>query len=227
MASRVADFGKGARRVAPALLGVGPFGLLAGIAAVEAGLSPLQAMGLSVVVFAGAAQLAVIDLLGANAPLVVVVLTGVIVNLRHLMYSASIAPYFRDLRVRRKAALAYILTDQAYAFSVDEYASDEPAARVPFYLGVGFTLWIVWQVCTVLGIVLGRGIPDAWGLSFAVPLVFIALLVPAITDRPRLAAAVAAALVALAGGAIPLRLGIVVAAVVGVVVGSAVEEALA
>lgn len=218
-----ADFRAGVRSMSPILVGVVPFGLVAGIAAVEAGLSPLQAVGLSVIVFAGASQLAAIELLGSNAPLAVVILTATVINLRMMMYSASIARHFRDLRTRWKGPLAYLLTDQAFAVSVARFAADQDVDRRWFYLGGALSLWLVWQVTTVAGVVLGRGVPDEWGLSFAVPLIFLALLVPAMDDRPKAAAGGVAGAVAVAGVGLPLNLGLLVGAVVGVGVGVTLE----
>jgi 4-azaleucine resistance transporter AzlC len=217
------DLRRGVRDVAPLLLGVAPFGLVAGIAAVEAGLSLAEAVAMSVVVFAGASQLAALDLLGRDARLSVVVVTAAVINLRMLMYSASIAPYFRDLPGRWRAGLAYLLTDQAYVLSVANYRSDVQVDRVAYYLGVAATLWVVWQVTTVAGVVLGAGVPDAWGLDFAVPLVFLALLVPAMEDRPSTVAAAVAGTVAVAGTALPLNLGLLVGATVGVASGMVAE----
>ncbi len=234
----------GVRASLPLVVGVVPFGLVAGVAAVDAGLSPLAAFGMSVVVFAGASQLAVIDLLGRDASLVVVVLTGVIINLRMLMYSASIAPYFQRYRTRWKAVLAYFLTDQAYAVAVARFQArvgeegedgeraeagetdggHDDGRRDYFYLGVAASIWVVWVVATAVGIGVGRGLPDAWGLDFAVPLVFLALLVPRLEDGETAAAGVVAGLVALFGSGLPYELGLPLAAVVGVGVGLVVEE---
>jgi predicted branched-subunit amino acid permease len=284
----------GVRASLPLLVGLVPFGLVAGVAAVDAGLSPVAAVGMSVVVFAGASQLAVIDLLGSDASLAVVVLTGVVINLRILMYSASIAPYFQRYRPRRKGLLAYFLTDQAYAVAVAWYESDDadgegadaadadgegaadaddveggasggssgpddgdrtdggtaegarpvgPAEPAPlddgegegegesddpgrdwYFLGAGASIWVVWVVTTAVGVGLGRGLPDAWGLDFAVPLVFLALVVPRIEDAPTAAAGGVAGLVALLGVGLPFELGLPVAAAVGVAVGLVAEE---
>lgn len=220
-----AEARRGLRDVAPLLLGVAPFGVVAGATAVDAGLSPLQAVGLSAVVFAGASQLAAIELLGDNAALLVVVATGVVINLRMLMYSASIAPHFRPFGARWKAVCSYILTDQAYALSVARYtgvdADLDPAARRRYYLAAGGSLWVVWQVCTLVGIVIGARVPPAWGLEFAVPLVFLSLLIPATTSWPKLVAAAVGGGVAVAGTvlAIPLNLGLIAGGVAGVLAG--------
>ncbi|MFB6090941.1 MAG: AzlC family ABC transporter permease [Halobellus sp.] len=220
---------RGLRDVAPILLGIVPFGLVAGAAAVDAGLSPLQTVGLSVVVFAGASQLAAIDLLGGNAELLVVVFTGVVINLRMLMYSASIAPHFRPLRAWWKSLCAYVLTDQAYALSIARYADEDldPRERRNYYLAVAVSLWVVWQICTVLGIVVGARVPDSWGLEFAVPLVFLSLLVPAVSSPPKVVAAFVGGAVAVAGSvlAVPFNLGLVAGGVAGVVAGVVADAA--
>jgi 4-azaleucine resistance transporter AzlC len=227
---------RGVRDVSPILLGIVPFGLVAGVAAVDAGLSPLQAVGLSMVVFAGASQLAMVDLLSRNAELAVVFLTAVVINLRMMMYSASIAPHFRTFRSRWKAVGSYLLTDQAYALSIARYGAgeDPPSAteRRNYYLAVAASLWGVWQVCTVAGVLLGTGVPDSWGLAFAVPLVFLALLVPAVSNRPSAAAAVVGGGVAVAGEVVvvggspglPFNIGLLLGAVAGVLAGVAASS---
>ncbi|MFO8115085.1 MAG: AzlC family ABC transporter permease [Halorubrum sp.] len=205
------------------MLGIVPFALVAGIAAVDAGLGLAEAVGMSVIVFAGASQLAALDLLGSNAPLAVVVGTAVVINLRMVMYSASIAPYFADYGRRLRAGLAYVLTDQAYALSVAEFDENPERSRWRYYLGAGASLWAVWQVGTVVGVVVGTGVPDAWGLTFAVPLVFLALLVPAMKDRPTTAAGVSAGAVAVVAAGLPLNLGLLVGATTGIAVGLLTE----
>lgn len=220
------DFRAGVRDTLPLLVGFVPFSLVAGVAAVNVGLSPAQAVGLSVFVFAGASQLAVIDLLGRGAPLSVVVFTAVVINLRMMMYSASIAPYFQRLRTRWKAFLSYFLTDHSYALSLAEYASEGSTDRRWYYLGTALSAWVVWQTGTVTGAVLGASVPESWGLSFAVPLVFLALLVPTLTDRAAVAAAAAGGAVAVLATDLPFDLGLLTGALAGVLVGRAAEAAL-
>lgn len=218
-----ADFRRGVRDVAPLLLGVAPFGLVAGIAAADAGLDLAQALGMSVFVFAGASQLAALDLVSRNAPLTVVVVTATVINLRMVMYSASIAPYLRDLSAKWKGGLAYLLTDQVYALSLASYRSNRSSDRKAYYLGAAITLWTVWQLTTLAGVALGTGVPESWGLEFAVPLVFLALLVPAIEDGPTTIAALAGGAVAVAGAGLPLNLGLLVGATVGILGGLTAE----
>jgi 4-azaleucine resistance transporter AzlC len=217
------DLRSGARATLPLLLGATPFGVVAGVAAVDAGLSPVQAVGLSMVVFAGASQLAAVDLLARDAPLVVVVLTAVVINLRMSMYSASIAPYFESIRRRWEAVCAYLLTDMSYALAIAEFTDDQGTDRRWYYLGVAVSIWAVWQVATVVGVVVGSGVPESWGVSFAVPLVFLALLVPELSDRPRVVAALVGGSVAVLGAAWPLNLGLLGGALAGVVAGYVVD----
>ncbi|WP_418279998.1 AzlC family ABC transporter permease [Halorubrum sp. DTA98] len=218
------DFRAGVRDASPLLLGIAPFALVAGIASVEAGLTLTQAVGMSVIVFAGASQLAALDLIGGNAPLAVVVGTAVVINLRMLMYSASIATHFARYRRRTRAALAYLLTDQAYALSVAEFADDERRDRRWYYVGAGGAIWAVWVVGTVVGVVVGTGVPESLGLTFAIPLVFLALLVPAMKDRPTTAAAAVGGAVTVAVAGLPYNLALPIGASVGVVAGLIAEE---
>ena len=218
-----ADILAGVRDVSPLMLGIVPFALVAGIAAVDAGLTLVEAVGMSVIVFAGASQLAALELLGSNAPLAVVVGTAVIINVRMVMYSASIAPYFADYSRKLRAGLAYVLTDQAYALSVAEFTESDDRSRWRYYFGAAASLWVVWQIGTVAGVVVGAGVPDEWGLTFAVPLVFLALLVPAMKDRPTTAAGVAGGAVAVVAAGLPLNLGLLAGAVVGILAGLVTE----
>ncbi|EMA58619.1 AzlC family protein [Halorubrum kocurii JCM 14978] len=217
------DVWAGVRDMSPLLFGIVPFALVAGIASVDAGLGLVEAVGMSVIVFAGASQLAALDLIESNAPLAVVVGTAIVINLRVVMYSASIAPHFAEYGRRFRAGLAYLLTDQAYALSVAEFEANPERSRWRYYAGAGAALWVVWQVGTVVGVVVGASVPDAWGLTFAVPLVFLALLVPAMKDRPTTAAGVAGGTVAVVAGGFPLNLGLLTGAVSGVVVGLLTE----
>jgi 4-azaleucine resistance transporter AzlC len=217
------DLWAGVRDVSPLMLGIVPFALVAGIAAVDAGLTLAEAVGMSVIVFAGASQLAALDLLGANAPLAVVIGTAAVINLRMVMYSASIAPHFSRYARETRAALAYFLTDQAYALSVAEFARNEGRTRWRYYLGAAASLWVVWQIGTVVGVVVGAGVPDAWGLTFAVPLVFLALLVPAMKDRPTTVAGVAGGAIAVVAAGLPLNLGLLAGAIVGILTGLIAE----
>jgi predicted branched-subunit amino acid permease len=211
----------GAAAVAPIALGVVPIALIAGFAAVDIGLRVTEAIGFAAVIFAGASQLAAIDLLGQGAPVGVAVLTVVVINLRMAMYSASLAPHMAAEPVHRRLSSAYLLTDQAYAVAISRFLREPRggANRFSFYLGAALPIWLVWQPVTVLGALVGDRLPQEVPMGFAVPLTFLALLAPAITDRPTLAAALTAAVVATVGAAWPANLGMPAGAVVGVLVG--------
>jgi 4-azaleucine resistance transporter AzlC len=219
-----ADFLSGVRVALPITLGIVPFGTVAGVAAVSVGIPAVHALTMSVVIFAGASQLAAVELIGKSAPAAVIVLTVLIVNLRMMMYSASIAPHFEPLSTRWRAGLSYLLTDQAYAVSLVEFENNETTNRRWYYLGVAMPLWVTWQAATVAGILLGANVPAGWHLDFAIPLVFLAVLVPAVTDRPTVVAALVGGTTTVAANGLPFDLGLVVAAVTGIAAGVLVEE---
>lgn len=215
------EFVAGVRAAAPVLLGIVPFGLVAGGTAIGAGLSVLQAAAMSAVVFAGASQLAMIELLGRDSTLGIVVATALIINARMVMYSASLAPYFLSESGGWRGLIAYVLTDQGFALSVTRYDGgvESVAGRRWFYLGAAAPLWVAWQVCTVVGAVVGARVPSWLPLRFAVPLTFLALLVPSIEDAPRAVAAVVGGTVATVGVGLPFNLGLVAGALAGVAAG--------
>jgi 4-azaleucine resistance transporter AzlC len=218
-------FWDGVRAELPLLIGVFPFGMIYGALALDAGLSKAASQMMSSMVFAGSAQFITAKLVSDAAPALVVILTIAVVNLRHMLYSASLAPYLKNLSLKWKVLLSYLLTDEAYAPSILKY---EETGITPFshwfLLGAGFSLWSTWQVSTALGIFLGAAIPEKWPLDFALPLTFIAMVVPALKNRPMIAAAVSAGLVALLAYSLPFKLGLILAALTGIVVGTILED---
>lgn len=229
--SRVINaFLSGVRGEIPLLVGVFPFGMIYGILALEAGLSPAAAQAMSSIVFAGSAQFITTQLVNASVPGLVIILTIAVVNLRHALYSASIAPFTRHLKWGWKAALAYLLTDEAFAVTIIHYQrlnrSDENAQKYGhwFYLGAGLALWGTWQASTAVGVFLGAAVPPDWPLEFTLPLTFIALLIPALKDRPAIVAALCAGLVALLAYNLPYKLGLILAALAGIGIGVILEK---
>src|SRR4051812_48894212 len=195
-----ADLRAGARAVAPMLVGVVPFGLVAGATPVTHGLGGAVAVGFSVIVFAGASQLAAIDVLGSGGSAFVAALAAWTINLRLLLYSASLAPHVARERLRTRLWMAYVLTDQAYAVCISRWGpDDDPNRRVPYFFGAALLLWVSWQISTIVGVLIGATVPDDIPLEFAVPLVFLVLLVPAITGRPSAIAAVVGGAAAVVG----------------------------
>jgi 4-azaleucine resistance transporter AzlC len=226
--TRRGEFLAGCRDELPILLGVAPFGMIYGLLALSAGLSHGTAQAMSSVVFAGSAQFIAAQLIRESSPAGVIVLTVFVVNLRHALYSASMAPHLRALRPGWKAGLAYLLTDEAYAVAITRYLRDAGRSEVSPYrhwyvFGAGFTLWAAWQWSTAAGIFVGARVPASWSLDFTLALTFIALVVPALKDRAGVAAALSAGVLALAAHRLPYKLGLPLAAVAGVVVGLALS----
>jgi 4-azaleucine resistance transporter AzlC len=220
----VKNFWAGVRAELPLLIGVSPFGMIYGVLALSAGLGPVPAQMMSSIVFAGSAQFITAQLFRDLVPGLVIVLTIGVVNLRHMLYSASVAPYLRDLSVRWKLLLAYLLTDEAYATTILHYEQDGKTGTGHwFFFGAGLALWTTWQVSTAVGIVVGRALPETWPLDFALPVTFIALIMPALKDRPAVAASLSAGALALLAYALPYKLGLMLAGLVGILVGTLLE----
>jgi 4-azaleucine resistance transporter AzlC len=216
----------GAAAVAPMLVGVIPFGLVAGATSVSDGFGVAAAVGMSTIVFAGASQLAAFQALATGGSALVAAIAAWTINPRMLLYSASIAPHLAHERTGRRMAAAYLLTDQAYAVSITrwEAAPTDPRGRFSFYFGAGALLWVVWQLATLAGALGGSVIPRDVPLDFAVPLVFLVLLVPAITSRPAAGAAAAGGAAAVIAGELGAgALSILAGALVGIVAGALAE----
>jgi len=197
-----------------------PFGMVVGVAMVAAGIPPLPAMAMSIIVYAGASMLAAAQMLAADAPLAVIVATAFFINLRFMMYSASMRPHLRGLPRGQKLVAGYLLADNVYGVSIARFTEHpDMDGKLAYYLGGGLTIWLAWQVAVAAGIAVGASLPAHWRLEFAAPLAFIALTVPFLRDRAMVGAAIAAGVVAVAGAALPARLGLAAAAVVGIAAG--------
>jgi len=220
-----AQFWSGVKAELPILVGVVPFGLIYGILALDAGLTALQAQAMSTVVFAGSSQFIMAQLFAINTPVVVIIITAFLVNLRHALYSASMSTYVKHLSEGWKYGLAYLLTDEAYAVSINHYREPGELKYKHFYLlGSGLALWTTWQISTAAGILVGSVIPSELPLDFFIALTFIALVVPNLEDRAGLASAFSAGTISVIAFQLPFRLGLVLAALIGIVVGMVVEE---
>ena len=218
------NFLEGVKAEFPLLVGVFPFGMIYGALALNAGLTAFASQMMSSIVFAGSAQFITAQLAKDAAPGLVIVVTIAVVNLRHMLYSASLAPYLKHLSTKWKVLLSYLLTDEAYAPSIIKYEEQgiKPFSHW-FLLGAGFSLWFTWQVSTALGVFLGAEIPEELPLDFALPLTFIAMVVPVLKKMPMVAAALSAGLTALLAYQLPFKLGLILAAFVGIVVGTLLE----
>jgi 4-azaleucine resistance transporter AzlC len=225
-ASPVAAFVSGTKAIVPVLIALIPFAVAFGAMAIGNGLSAFEALAMSVFVFAGAAQLAAIPLLSAGASVAVIVLTVLVVNLRMTLYSASLAPHFGRLPIGWKGLLSYLLTDQAYAATITRFddGETEESDKRWYYLGVALAIWIIWQAGTMMGVFLGSWASEGWSLDFVLPLTFIALAVPAIKERATTVAALSAGGTAVLAATLPLNLGLITAASVGVLGGLFAES---
>ncbi|HEX4331205.1 MAG TPA: AzlC family ABC transporter permease [Usitatibacter sp.] len=219
------EFAAGAREVSPVLVGLVPFGLVAGVAATASGLTPLQGFALSALSFSGIAQLIVCQLIAAKSPAIVVVAAGSIVSLRFVMYSASVSPHLAHLDRRWRALLAFLMTDQSFAMATARFSAPGDAGFRHWHtLGASITLYLAWQFTVAVGIAVGAQVPGSWSLDFAVVLTFIALLVPAVRTRADLGAAIVAGAVALIAAGLPYRLALVAASLAGIAAGMAMER---
>jgi 4-azaleucine resistance transporter AzlC len=215
------EFLAGLQAELPILLGVIPFGLIYGVLAGESKIPADVAIAMSSIVFAGSSQFIGAKLIALGTPGLVIVLTTFVVNLRHMLYSASVAPSLKRLSPIWRWLLAYLLTDEAYAVSITHYDDSSTALdhKHWYFLGAGLALWSTWQISTVVGVIFGNQVPDSWGLDFTLALTFIALVVPRLKDRPSIAAAVSAGIVAVVANDWPYKLGLMAAALIGILVG--------
>ncbi len=218
--SKRSEFMAGIKISLPILLAVVPFGLIAGITGVNVGLSPLQSLAGSVFIFAGAAQIAAYQLFATDAPLLILCLVMLIINLRHMMYSASIGIYTKKLSLWTRALFAYLMTDQSFAIGVLRYQQDDTSNfKHYYYFGAAGIIWLVWVVSASVGIVVGTQVPESWSLDFIVPLMFIALAIPSIQSKAKLIAACVAGISVLLFQPLPFNLALIIAAILGISVG--------
>jgi 4-azaleucine resistance transporter AzlC len=219
------EFLSGIKAELPILIAVAPFGMIYGALGLDAGLSPVQVQAMSVIVFAGSAQFIMAQLFAVHSPVLVIVITAFLLNLRHALYSASVAPYVKHLSAGWRGTLAYLLTDEAYAVSIIHYQQPtETKYKHWFFLGSGLALWSTWQLSTAAGIFVGSLIPPGWPLEFFITLTFIALVVPNLDDRPSTIAALTGGLVSVMALNLPFSLGLIVAAFAGIGVGILTDE---
>jgi len=218
---------QGVRAGAPFLLVVAPFGLLFGVVAREAGFDMIQTMAMTALVIAGAAQFASVQLLVDGAPVFVAILTGLAVNLRMVMYSASLTPHLGKARTWQKVLMAYLMVDQSYGVSIEQYQK-EPSMpvqeKVSYYFGVISAIAPFWYGFSFIGALVGSAIPPEYALDFAIPITFIALVAPSLRSLPHLAAAIVSVVVSLALAWMPYNLWLMIAAVLAMITGAQVEK---
>jgi 4-azaleucine resistance transporter AzlC len=218
-------FLQGVRALIPLTPGVIPFGLVTGIMAIKLGLSPLTAMGMTLLFYSGSAQMVALQLLDTGVLPMAVVITALVINLRFVMYSASLAPYMHRMPRRKLWPLTYLLSDQSYALCTLHYSSGEMGRFAHhYYAEAALAMWLCWQLSVLAGVCLGTGIPESWSLSFAIPLSFLALLIPAIRNLATLGAALAGGMLAVCAAGLPYNLGLIIASIGGIVTGLVIEN---
>lgn len=224
------DFWQGFRDGTPFILVIAPFGAVFGVVATEAGLDLAQVMGFSVLVIAGAAQFVALQMMVENAPVLIVLVASLTLNLRHAMYSASLAPHLGRLSWWKRGVVAYFLVDQTYAPSVLKYETTPgmtSSQKMAYYLGVAMSICPVWYLATWGGAVLGTAIPAGLPIDFAVPITFLALIVPMLRSAAHVAAALVSIIGVLVFAFLPFNLGLLVAALLAMMTGAEVERRIA
>ncbi|WP_415184171.1 AzlC family ABC transporter permease [Phaeovulum sp.] len=224
--SPTAAYWRGFRQALPFMLVIVPFGLLFGVAGTEAGFNLAEVMGFSILVIAGASQFTAVQLMTDNAPVVMVLLTSLAVNLRMAMYSAALSPHLGAATPWQKVLTSYFMVDQTYALAAQDYEirpEQTMTEKLAFYAGACTPICPQWYVSTWLGAVLGEAIPPAFALDFAVPITFLAMLAPMLRTLAHLAAAAVSVGVALALAFLPSGTGLLVAAACAMFTGAQVE----
>lgn len=228
--TRKSEFLAGMRATIPLVIGAMPFGIIFGALAITSGISPLGTIAMSLFVFAGSAQFIAAGLVAGGTGIGVIVLTTLIVNLRHALYSASLAPYMRHLPQRWLLPLGFWLTDESYAVVIARYRQeDQSSYKHWFFFGSALLMYSNWQLCTLIGIIAGQQIPNVneWGLDFALVVTFIGMIVPLVTNRATLLAVIVSGVVSVLTYPLENRIGIMITAIVGIATGLAAETVLA
>lgn len=217
-------FVAGVRDTVAALIGIAALAIVTGTTAIEVGFSEVQAIAMSVIVFAGASQLTVIDLLENGRPVLVVVVTAILINIRFLVFGASIAPYFARETTGWRWLIAYLLVDVPYALSMAAFDERNEVERRSYYLGAAIPVWVVWVCGTAVGVMLGSIVPTELRLEAVIPLIFIAILVSVVEDVASLVAAGVGGIAVVLAGGLPFESGLIVAIVIGIAAGVGVER---
>ncbi len=216
MKSNFKVFLKGIIDVSPLMIPVVPFGLIFGVLAIDIGFTPIETMAMSLIIFGGASQIVLLQLFSGGASSFVIISSVGAVNSRHLLYGAVVSEHLSDLKLIWKIIISYFLIDQAFAISNEYLKKNKDNNRYFHLVGGGATCWVIWQSTTFLGIILGAAIPEKLGLSFAVPLTFLALLVNDFRKLVNVIVIIISGLVATLGyNYIPFKAYVIVAALAG------------
>lgn len=225
--NRKSEFWAGVRATIPLVIGAIPFGLIFGAVAVTSGISPTGTSAMSAIVFAGSSQFIAAGLVASGASTTIIIVTTLVVNLRHALYAATLAPHMKHLPQRWLLPLGFWLTDESFLVTVHRYnEKDESPFKHWFFLGSAIFMYSNWQIVTFIGIIAGQAIPDprSWGLDFAMIVTFIGMLVPLVNNRPAVLAVLVAGVTALLSNSLPNQFGLILAAILGIIAGVAAEK---
>ena len=216
MNGKLKIFLKGVIDVSPLMIPVVPFGLIFGVLAIDVGFTPMETMGMSLIIFGGASQIVLLQLFSGGASSLVIISSVGAVNSRHLLYGAVVSEHLSDLKLIWKIIISYFLIDQAFARSNEYFKKNKDENKYFHLIGGGATCWIIWQSTTFLGIILGAAIPEKLGLSFAIPLTFLALLINDFRKFVNVFVIIVSGLVATLGyNIIPFKAYVIIAALIG------------
>ncbi len=218
------EFRRGAIDIAGLGFGIGAWGLVTGVAMVKSGMSVGMAIFMSLAVYAGSAQIAVMPLMASGSPIWVMFLTATCVNLRFVIFSALWRQYFQWMPRRTRMVLGYFSGDVTYVTFMKKFPAGRPEPdQLEYFCGCAFSNWMSWQIPSIVGIFLANFVPIEWGLAFAGVLTLLAITCSMLVDKPTWIAAGVAASAAVAAYALPLRMNIIVAIAAAVAVGLLVE----
>ncbi len=220
-------FAQGARDTVPLIFAAIPFGVVYGALAIANGLSQEATLAMSALVFAGSSQFIAVTLLASAAALPVMLLTVFIVNLRHMLYSASLMPEVKAWPQRLRLFTAFFLTDETYAVVANHVIRKPGDPLLPwYYLGSGMTMYSNWVLCSFLGMTLGQQIPDltGWGLDIAMVVAFIGIVVPLLHSFPRICCALVAGLGSVLCYDWPNQMGLLFSSLLAIAVGLLLER---
>ena len=225
--SRLTEFIAGAKAITPLVIGIIPFGIIFGTLAQSSGLSFVGAIAMSALVFAGSVQFIVLGLLAVGTSLPIILLTTSIVNLRHLLYALTLVTHVKHLSSIWKLVIGFWLTDEVFAVVINRYSQkDNSAYKHWYYLGAALFIYINWQICTVIGSIVGHSIPNAadWGLDFIMSVTFIGMVIPYLKNKPAIATCIVSGGMALLTQGLPHQLGLIVAAFAGIIAGMVAQK---
>ena len=216
---------EGVRSGMPTLFGIAAWGVVVGVAMVKSGMSIMQALGMTLFVFAGTAQLAVLPLIAADAPVLMVFVTALVINLRFVIFSAILAPHFAHLPWRTRLVLGYTAGDLTVALFLQRFPSEAPArGKLSFLRGLLYPNWAAWQIGSYIGIFLGAAVPAEWGLGFAGILAMLCIMVPLMHSVASVCGVLIAGLTGVLAHGLPYKLGLLLAVIVGMLSALAIES---